>query len=125
MIGNTVERNLIVSAGAGGWFNGYSFGAQPTITNNVYHQYAGGPVNAGGLNGLNGDASPVFEDPQLSCWTYVLASGSPVYSAPASFDRLPRGWGPPGYTVPTTGTPPSQPQLVLTPRPDLEGRRLP
>ncbi len=109
MTGNTVESNLIVSGGAGGWYEGSSFGAQPTIKNNVYHQYAGAAIYTGGLNGLNGDASPLVVDPQLSCWTYALASTSPVYSAPASFVSLPRGWGPPGYTVPTTGTPPSQP----------------
>ncbi len=109
MTGNTVQSNLIVSGGAGGWYEGKSFGAQPAIKNNVYHQYAGAPVYTRGLGGLNGDASPVSADPQLSCWTYVLASGSPVYSPPVSFMPLPRSWGPPGYAVPKTGTPPSQP----------------
>ena len=109
MTGNTVQSNLVVSGGAGGWYEGKSFGAQPTITNNVYHQYAGAPVYTGGLGGLNGDASPVSADPQLSCWPYLLASGSPVYSRPVSFIPLPRYWGPPGYTLPQTGTPPSQP----------------
>jgi len=109
MTGNTVQSNLIVSGGAGGWYDGSSFGAQPTIKYNVYHQYAGAPVYTGGLNGLSGDAAPVFVDPQLSCWTYVLATSSPVYSAPASFVQISRGWGPPDYNVPATGTPPSQP----------------
>jgi Bacterial Ig domain/IPT/TIG domain len=112
MTGNTLQSNLIVAGGAGGWYEGawWGFGAQPTIKNNVYHQYAAGAaIHTDGWNGLNGDASPVFADPQLSCWTYDLAGGSTVYSAPVSLVPLPRGWGPPGYTIPATGTPPSQP----------------
>ena len=109
MTGNTVQSNLIVSGGGGGWYDGKSFGAQPEIRNNVYHQYAGAPIYTRGLNGLNGDAAPVLVDPQLSCWTYVLAVGSPVNGPPVSFISLPRHWGPPGYAVPTTGSPPSQP----------------
>ena len=109
MIGNVVRNNLIVSAGAGGWYEGKLFGAQPTITTNVYHHYAGTPIYTRGLGGLKGDASPVSVDPQLSCWTYVLAGGSPVYSPTVSFIPLPRKWGPPGYNVPKAGTPPSPP----------------
>lgn len=110
MTGNVVRANLIISGGGGGWYEGgATIGAQPTIRDNVYHQYAGLPPNAGGFSGLSGDASPIFADPQLSCWTYALASGSSVYSAPALFVSLLRSWGPPGYRIPTTGTPPSQP----------------
>ena len=111
MTGNTVSGNVIVSGGAGGRYRGSTsgFGAAPTIKNNAYFAYAGAPIHTGGLNGLNGDASPVVVNPQLSCWTYVLAGTSPVYSAPVSFAPLPRSWGPPGYTVPATGSPPSQP----------------
>jgi Big-like domain-containing protein/IPT/TIG domain-containing protein len=112
MTGNTLQGNVIVAGGAGGWYEGayWGFGAQPTIKNNLYHQYAaGGAIYTDGWNGLNGDASPVFADPQLACWTYDLTGGSPVYSAPVSFVSLPRNWGPPGYNIPATGTPPSQP----------------
>ena len=110
MTGNTVQSNLIVSGGGGGWYQGKSYGASPVIKNNVYHQYAGQPVNTQSpFGGMAGDAAPVFADPQLSCWTYVLASGSAVYSPPVSLVSLPRQWGPPGYTVPKAGTPPSQP----------------
>ena len=76
MIGNVVRNNVIVSAGAGGWYEGKLFGAQPTITTNIYHHYAGTPIYTRGLGGLKGDASPVSVDPQLSCWTYVLAAAA-------------------------------------------------
>jgi len=110
MTGNVVRGNIIISGGGGGWYEGGStMGAQPTIRDNVYHQYAGLTPDPGGFSGLSGDASPVFADPQLSCWTYALASSSPVYDAPVRFVALRRGWGPPGYTIPTSGTPPSQP----------------
>ena len=92
MTGNTVQSNLIVSGGGGGWYDGKSFGAQPDIRNNVYHQYAGAPIYSRGLNGLNGDATPVLVDPQLSCWTYMLAALSPVNNPPVSFISLPRAW---------------------------------
>ncbi len=109
MTGNALEGNLIVSGGGGGGYEGRSFGAQPTIANNAYHQYAGAAVYTGGYTGLNGDASPALQDPQMSCWTYDLAGSSPVYGSPTSFAALPRGWGPPAYTIPQAGTPPSQP----------------
>ncbi|TPV97865.1 MAG: hypothetical protein USCAAHI_02720 [Beijerinckiaceae bacterium] len=64
----------------------------PTITNNAYHNYAGSAINSGGSYS---DANPVSEDPQLSCWVYNIASGSPVFSSPVSFPGLPGGWGPP------------------------------
>ena len=66
MTGNSVHGNLIVSGGGGGWYEGKAFGAQPTISNNFYHHFAGAPVYTGGLGGLKGDASPVAADPQLS-----------------------------------------------------------
>ena len=52
MTGNTLSGNVIVSVEAGGWYEGSSFGAAPTIRNNAYHAYAGAPVYTGGLNGL-------------------------------------------------------------------------
>ena len=110
MSGNSVERNVIVSGGAGSRYQGSSFGAQPTIRNNAYHQYgSGAAIHAEGLNGLNGDASPILVNPRLSCWMYVVSNDSPVLSPPVSFVPITRGWGPPGYTLPKTGTPPSQP----------------
>ncbi len=100
MTGNTVQSNLIVSGGGGGWYDGKSFGASPPIRNNVYYQYAGAPIYTRGLNGLNGDAAPVLADPQLSCWTYVLASRQSGQRSTGVVHSLPRDWGPPGYTVP-------------------------
>jgi hypothetical protein len=110
MSGNLFQGNVIVSGGGGGWYEGgRTIGAQPTIQNNVYHQYAGSPVNSGGFSGLTGDSSPVYLDPQLSCWMYNVASSSPIFAAPVSFVPIPGKWGPPGYVIPRTGTPPSQP----------------
>ena len=112
MTGNVFRGNVIVSRGGGGWYEGGStIGAPPTIRNNVYHQYGGALLNTGGFQGLTGDSAPIFTDPQLSCWTYNVASFSPIFNAPVSFVAVPRIWGPPGYSVPQTGTPPSQPHL--------------
>jgi len=109
MKGNVLSNNVIVSGGGGGGYEGRSFKAQPTIANNAYHQYTGKAVYAGGYTGLDGDSAPAPQDPQLTCWAYNVARGSSVYSAPVSFDQVPQGWGPPGFTIPKTGTPPSQP----------------
>jgi hypothetical protein len=66
---------------------------------------------SGGGTGITttGDTNPVVENPQLSCWGYNIASGSPVFSSPVNFTDFTRGWGPPGYTIPHTGTVPSSP----------------
>jgi Right handed beta helix region len=110
MTGNVFIGNVIISRGGGGWYEGGStIGAQPEIRNNVYHQYAGAAVNTDGFSGLDGDSAPIYADPQLSCWTYNVESFSPIYNPPVSFVVIPQEWGPPGYSVPQTGTPPSQP----------------
>ena len=109
MKGNVMSSNVVISGGGGGGFEGNSFNAQPTIANNAYHNYSGATIYSGGYKGLNGDGTPASLDPQLTCWAYKMAAGSPVYNAPVSFDSVPGGWGPPGYSIPQTGTPPSQP----------------
>jgi hypothetical protein len=102
------ENNIIISAGGGG---GYAqlMGTLmnlPTITNNDYYSYGSEPVSS---NGAYSDSNPVSKNPKLSGWTYEIASGSPVLGAPVKFVRLTGGWGPPGYSIPMTGTPPSCP----------------
>jgi hypothetical protein len=109
MTGNVFQSNLIVSGGGGGSYEGSGFGAQPTIRNNAYHWYAGAAIQTGGLHGLNGDVSPVYVDPHLLCWGYELDRDSPIYKSPVGFIPGPRQWGPPGYVLPKSGTPPSQP----------------
>ena len=115
MTGNSFTGNIITSDGGGGGWQGActpgcaGYGAQPTIASNVYYNYAGSPINHNGINGLNNDTNPINENPQLSCWTYTLAGGTPLFSPPVSFATITHTWGPPGYTIPDTGTPPSQP----------------
>lgn len=75
MSGNKFQNNIIISGGAGGGYkvlSGSPINA-PTITNNAYHNYAGGAINSGGDYS---DANPVSEDPELLCWTYNIAPGS-------------------------------------------------
>ncbi|HET8708865.1 MAG TPA: right-handed parallel beta-helix repeat-containing protein [Candidatus Saccharimonadales bacterium] len=108
MSGNSIESNIVVSGGGGGAYHGSSPGALPVIQNNVYYNYAGSQVSSSG-DGMNGDTSPVRVNPQLSGWNYDLAAGSPVFSAPVNFPPIEGNWGPPGYVIPQTGTPPSQP----------------
>jgi hypothetical protein len=79
-----------------------------TIQNNAYWNYAaGGPVSSNGT--VASDSSPITEDPQLSGWTYEIASGSPVYNSPVNFAPIVGGWGPTGYVIPESGVAPSSP----------------
>jgi hypothetical protein len=108
MSGNEYEHNIVIGAGGGG---GYRIDAgvppnAPTITGNDYYNYAGSAISSGGAYS---DASPSSVNPQLSGWTYTIAAGSPVHSSPIDFPTPAGGWGPPGYTIPQTGTTPSSP----------------
>ena len=106
MSGNQAESNIVIGTGPGGGYNLLS-GAPPNnplIANSDYFAYAGSAINS---SGSYSDANPVSEDPQLSCWIYNIASGSPVFNAPVNFPGLAVGWGPPGFVIPQTGTPPS------------------
>ena len=105
---NEYERNIVIGAGGGG---GYRIDAgsppnAPTIANNDYYNYAGSAISSGGAYS---DSNPVNENPDLSGWTYTVASGSPVFISPVDFSALAGGWGPPGYTIPQTGSAPSSP----------------
>lgn len=116
--GNQFINNIVISKFAGNQNTSafgntgvsYSQTNQPagdpsSIANNMYHNYGGGQVRTDG-NAVS-DSSPQLADPQVSGWTYTIAAGSPAFSAPVSFTDLTRGWGPPGFTIPQTGTTPS------------------
>jgi hypothetical protein len=122
MSGNVFENNIVIndSHGGGDGYAGFGFGGQPppnpmTIKNNAYYNYVGSTLASNGTRGAGSDANPTYVNPQLSCWTYNLASGSPVYQAPVNFPQQPPNWGqpgfwgPPGFVIPQTGTPPSSP----------------
>ncbi len=109
MSGNSIENNVIV-AGSMSAGTGYSDGGTPTpptIENNAYYNYVGTTVDSSGTNGS--DTNPTYEDPGISCWDPTIPATSPVYAAPVSFTKLVGGWGPPGFVLPQTGTPPSWP----------------
>jgi hypothetical protein len=74
----------------------------PSIHDNMYHNYGGGPVRTDG-NHL-GDTSPELADPMCSGYLYALASTSPAFGAPVSFQPIIGGWGPPGFVIPAEGS---------------------
>lgn len=108
---NNMRRNNILIANASITMGGdetFITGSTPLTTQNeLAHTYGSGSVTD--------SASVSSVEPQLSCWTYNLASNSPAYNSPVSFPAQPGNWGqagfwgPPGYTIPHTGTPPSSP----------------
>jgi hypothetical protein len=109
MSGNVIEDNIIVSGSAAGG-SGYSDDGTPTpptIKNNAYYNYGGTKVTSSGGNGS--DANPTYANPDISCWDPTIPTTSPVYAAPVDFVKLTGGWGPPGFVLPHTGTPPSWP----------------
>jgi hypothetical protein len=108
MSGNEYERNIVIGEGGGGGYtllSGSPLNA-PTIMNNDYYNYGGSAISSGGSYK---DTSPVSENPQISGWTYTIAPGSLVFNAPVNFPPIVGGWGPPGFVIPETGTPPSSP----------------
>ncbi|HEX8796191.1 MAG TPA: right-handed parallel beta-helix repeat-containing protein [Polyangiaceae bacterium] len=111
MTGNVFQGNVVVagSAAGGGGFVGNTPPNPMTVAHNAYFDYAGSTVNSAATGGAGADSSPVYVDPQVSCWAPIMAAGSPVRSAPVSFPGVVGGWGPPGYVLPMTGTAPSWP----------------
>jgi hypothetical protein len=109
MSGNEIENNIVIGGGGGGGYAFLSGSPQhtPTITDNDYYSYGSSSISSG--SGSYGDSAPSSVNPELSGYTYTVASGSPVLSSPVSFTALVGGWGPPGYVLPETGTPPSSP----------------
>jgi Right handed beta helix region len=108
MSGNAFKDNILVSGGGGGGYSVLSGSPvnAPTITNNAYHNYAGSAISS---TGSYSDANPVSEDPSLTCWAYTLGAGSLATTPPVTFSGLPGVWGPPGFSIPHTGTVPSSP----------------
>jgi hypothetical protein len=73
---------------------------------NMYYNYGSGSLSTTGNQ--FGDADPITgSNPLTSGMTYAIASGSPAFNNPAEFPGIVGGWGPPGYVIPSTGTPPS------------------
>jgi len=87
----------------------------PAYGSNYYVQLdTNGPEYNAGTSafGFSDNSNPTFTTSSafgLQCWDYELVAGSPVTQAPVSFPGLPGGWGPPGFTIPHTGTAPSIP----------------
>jgi hypothetical protein len=109
MTGNSIENNIIVSSSTtpGTGYSDNGTPTPPTIKNNAYFNYVGSTIDSSGSNGS--DANPTYENPGISCWDPSISSSSPVYNSPVSFTKLVGGWGPPGFILPQTGTPPSWP----------------
>jgi hypothetical protein len=108
MAGNTFTDNIIINSGSSvqpAWYDLSGGADKPTVADNVYFNVSGGPTSTSG--GSIGDSNPVFENPELSGWTYSIATGSPVFNGPVNFSGIIGGWGPPGYVIPQTGTAPS------------------
>jgi hypothetical protein len=117
-----VEHNIVLfgytgSLGAcSGGTCGYAYltGTPVTVTQNGYANSVGGSVFYHGLENAGGTGNgSSFNDSDpttyascsalgLSGYLYTLASNSPAYSAPVSFPAIVGGWGPPGYTIPTS-----------------------
>jgi hypothetical protein len=112
MPNNKFEHNVVISASSGVGY-GY-YGATKTltpmeITDNDYHNYVGSSIKSTGNSYVGSDSDPVNINPQLSGWTYGIASGSAALDTPTSFAKIAGGWGPPGFVIPHTGTAPSCP----------------
>jgi len=112
MPGNVFQHNIVISAGKLTGYGYYGATRTPTpmtISDNAYYNYVGSTIKHTGNAYVGSDTNPVYVNPQLSGWNYVLAGGSPVFKAPVSFPGITRVWGPPGFVVPLKGTPPASP----------------
>ena len=102
MIQNVFRSNIVVCRATSRCGIGY-FGADgppnpETNTDNTYYNYgSGGAVTTTGLGGANGDANPVYANPNIQCWA-VAIPGQPTPS-----------YGPPGFVFTKSGPPPSWP----------------
>jgi hypothetical protein len=112
MPGNIFEHNIVISASTGTGYGFYGATQTPTpmtISDNAYYNYVGSSIKTTGNAFVGSDSNPVYENPQLSGWTYNIATASPVFDSPVEFPGIMGGWGPPGFVIPQTGTPPSCP----------------
>jgi hypothetical protein len=119
MTGNVIEQNIFIGNWAGAQAS-YTFGqgpdayfaggptgvVPPTLTNNLYYNYGSGSLSTQGNQWS--DSNPITgENPLISGTTYTLATNSPAYTSRLNFPPIIGGWGPPGYSIPATGTAPS------------------
>jgi hypothetical protein len=112
MSGNVFESNIVISgsSGDGSGFYGSTRTPDPmSISNNAYYNYEGSSITTTGNSAVGSDSNPVYENPQISGWKYLIATGSPVFNSPVSFPGIIGGCGPPGFAIPKNGTPPSCP----------------
>lgn len=106
MQNNYVQGNIIIgnSSSASGGYSIYTPQNPLIIQNNFVYSYGSGSISdAGSVADVTGT------NPQISGWTYTIAAGSPVFGAPVNFPGIPDAWGPPGFVIPESGTPPSSP----------------
>ena len=120
---NAVENNIVISNFTGNPANTYyisyaqNYAASPaaafTNTTNFYFNYGGGSVYTNAVSGSSpaqNDAnpqtgtSPLFDTGNSN---YTLQSTSTALGSPTNFPQIVGGWGPPGFTIPATGTQPS------------------
>jgi hypothetical protein len=132
MSGNVFSNNIIVmnsnETGNGYWSDNSGENAVSVYGNNYYNYGSAGLINyscSPGACGASGtsttqDNSPIYGNPQISCWGSNIASGSPVFNSPVYYQspgmpsnwNTPGYWGPPGYTGwynPSGATAPSWP----------------
>jgi hypothetical protein len=113
MLGNTFTGNILISGFTGNQNTnftgqtGYSYfensaGTNFTISDNVYHNYAGGQMRTDGQNAS--DHNPIFVNPKIRSLTYNVEDGSPTFRPPVNFPHIIGSWGPPGFVVPPTRT---------------------
>lgn len=110
MSNNVFEGNIVVSRASiamGGNLTFFSGSDGIIARNNLSYSC--------GTGAILDSAAVSNENPGLSTWNYLLATSSPAYGSPVNFPKQPSEWGnagfwgPPGYTVPQTGTAPSCP----------------
>lgn len=74
---------------------------QTSVANDYFTYGSVAPDDTGG-GGANSDTNPQHVNPQLT-GCYVITPGSSVLAAPLNFPPIKGGWGPSGFTIPTTG----------------------
>jgi len=116
MTDNTFTGNIFIGNwsgaqrgyGSGSGPTGFGGGGpvNPTVAHNMYYNYGGGSLSTTGP--LFRDVSPITgSNPLISGATYKIGGGSPAVDSPVDFPSIAGDWGPPGYVIPATGTPPS------------------
>lgn len=77
-----------------GTFSGFTIGP------NMYHNYSGGQEASNGQ--VTSDSNPQHADPLLSGYLYTMANNAPELGSPINFTPIVGGWGPPGFTIPSS-----------------------